>query len=217
LPKRWREQDVGGDHKQDKANNADHKAKDDPPGLLALPGCGHAPIAIDLGAHRTEQDGKKQDTGPGRAAAEDGSEEDGIDPIEDDQESKRACPARHKSATGKEQKEDSKTGLSKQIKGADQRKPGRGDRRQGVLKDRGESGTAKEHQHKGAKERHPISRAAPEDQRAQGTADKNRDGIQHDLIACQEAERETKLMQKLPIIRGQVDSKTRRAWVTGRL
>jgi hypothetical protein len=120
LAKRWREQDVGGDKKQDKAHNADDEAKDDSPGLLALPGCGDAPIAIDLGTHHTEQEGDKQNVEPGRAAApEDLGEEDRIDPIEDDHEGNPACPARHKPATGKEQEEDLKAGLSKQIKGAE--------------------------------------------------------------------------------------------------
>src|SRR6266567_2997816 len=101
------------------------KAKDDPPGLLALSERGHAAIAIDLRSHHREQQGEKHKIGPGALAVEAVGDEDRIDPIEDDKQCNPARPARHKSTTGKEEKENQEAGLSKDIQGADQHKPGR--------------------------------------------------------------------------------------------
>ena len=104
--------------------------------------------------------------------------------------------------------------MPKDVKCANQRKPGRRNRRQCILKDTGKASTTQEDQHKGTKERHPVSRLAPEDQRAQCAAHQDRDGIQRDLIGCQEAEREAKLMQQLPIVGGQLEGEALRAWLT---
>jgi hypothetical protein len=50
-------------------------------------------------------------------------------------------------------------------------------------------------------------------QRPKNREHQDRDGIQHDLIGCQEAERETKLMQKLPVEGGQLEGEALRAWL----
>src|SRR5207247_6092816 len=103
-------------------------------------------------------------------------------------------------------------GLPKDIKSADHRKPGRRNQHQRILKDSGKASATKEHQHKGTKECHPVSGLAPEDQRAQYAVHQDRDCIQYDLVGCQEAEREARLMQKLPVICVQLEGEALWTW-----
>ena len=67
-------------------------------------------------------------------------------------------------------------------------------------------------QPEGAEERHAIGRLAPEEQRAHGAENQYPGDIHHDdLVGCQKAEREAKLMQQRTIVGGQLDGEALRA------